>query len=271
MNLTKASFMTGFIRFTSEACKKGWHERNGGNLSYRIPQDEIIGVKSALKEVVEWRPIGINAPNLAGEYFVVTGRGKYLKNIELEPEKNVAVIKIDDKGENYGIVWGLTDGGSPTSELPTHLLNHELKKKITDGKNHIIYHAHPANIIALSYVLPITDKDFTRELWQSFPEYILVFPEGVGIVPWMIPGGSEIAEISTKLMEKYNAVIWAHHGMFVCGNSFDEALGLMEVIEKAAEIAVKVRAMGGKKQCVTPQELIELAERFNVDLNKDLL
>lgn len=263
MNITETKFMQNFIRFASDACKKGWHERNGGNLSYRIAKEEISEVD--LNENNNRQPTGISAPKLAGEYFLVTGSGKYLKNIESEPEKNIAVIKLDEKGENFSVVWGLTDGGKPTSELPTHLLNHNLKRK------RIVYHAHPANIIALSYVLPLTDKDFTKELWQSFPEYILVFPEGVGVVPWMIPGGSEIANVTIKLMEKYNAVIWAHHGIFVCGESFDETLGLTEVIEKAAEIAVKVRSMGDKKQCVTENELIELALKFKVDLNRDLL
>jgi len=271
VTINDSKFMRGFVRFTSEAVKKGWHERNGGNLSYRIAKDEIEAVQSDLRDNANWKPIGTLAPGLAGEYFLVTGRGKYLKNIESEPEKNIAIVKIDDKGENFAVVWGLTEGGEPTSELPSHLFGHELKKKLTDGKNRVIYHAHPANIIALSYVLPLTDKDFTRELWEAFPEYILVFPEGLGVVPWMTPGGKAIADVSVKLMEKYNAIVWAHHGMFVSGNSFDEALGLMEVVEKAAEICVKVRSMGGKKQTVTKENLVELAKTFNVKLNEEFL
>lgn len=40
------------------------------------------------------------------------------------------------------IRWGLVEGGRPTSELPTHLMNHEVKKKLTNGKHRVIYHAH---------------------------------------------------------------------------------------------------------------------------------
>ena len=120
--------MEGFIRLTADAFKKGWHERNGGNLTYRVKPEEVEAVKDSLHEVQEWLPIGNTVPGLAGEYFLVTGSGKYMRNVELAPEENVALIKIDEKGENYGLVWGLVKGGRPTSELPTHLAKQDLRQ-----------------------------------------------------------------------------------------------------------------------------------------------
>ena len=40
MLITNAEFIQGFIRLTDDAFK-GWHERNGGNLSYRIKPKKI--------------------------------------------------------------------------------------------------------------------------------------------------------------------------------------------------------------------------------------
>ena len=68
-------------------------------------------------------------PNLANEYFLVSGTGRYMRNVILKPEDNICIAKIDDKGENYAIVWGLEKGGRPTSEFPTHLMNHSIKKR----------------------------------------------------------------------------------------------------------------------------------------------
>lgn len=271
MDVKETKFMEGFARLTLDAFKKGWHERNGGNLTYRVPMEEIESVKDSLHEVTEWKPIGNTVPDLAGEYFLVTGSGKYMRNVCLAPEENVALIVIDEKGENYGIVWGLVKGGRPTSELPTHLAAHELKKKMTNGVNRIIYHAHPTNLIALTFVLPLDDKLFTRELWEMATEDPVIFPEGIGVVPWMVPGGKEIADASVKLMEKYRVVVWAHHGLFVCGDDFDEAFGLMDTVEKASEICVKVLSMGGKKQTITKENFIQLAKDFNINLNVDFL
>ena len=41
MDILKADFIKGFIRLTEDGFRKGWHERNGGNLSYRITIEEI--------------------------------------------------------------------------------------------------------------------------------------------------------------------------------------------------------------------------------------
>lgn len=271
MNIEESIFLEGFVRLTSDAFLKGWHERNGGNLSYRIPAEEIAAVQESLQEPGEWQDIGNKVPNLAGEYFLVTGKGKYMRNVELAPEENTAVIKVDEKGEKFATVWGLAKGGRPTSELPTHLAAHELKKKMTGGKNRVIYHAHPTNLIALTFVLPLQDKEFTHELWEMSTEDPLIFPEGIGVVPWMVPGGKEIADATVRLMEKYRVVVWAHHGMFVCGDDFDEAFGLMDAVEKACEICVKVRSMGGRKQTISDDDFRRLAVDAGISLNEDFL
>ena len=112
---------------------------------------------------------------------------------------------------------------------------------------------------------------FTRELWEMATEDPVIFPEGIGVVPWMVPGGKEIADASVKLMEKYRVVVWAHHGLFVCGDDFDEAFGLMDTVEKAATICVKVLSMGGKKQTIPREGFVQLAKDFHIALNMDLL
>ena len=89
MDILESKFMEGFKRLTADAFKKGWHERNGGNLTYRVKPEEVEAVKESLHEVKEWQPIGNTAPGLAGEYFLVTGSGKYMRNVSLAPEENV--------------------------------------------------------------------------------------------------------------------------------------------------------------------------------------
>ena len=182
--------------------------------------------------------IGTTVPNLAGEYFLVTGSGKYFRNVILKPEDSICMIELDEKGENYRIVWGLVNGGRPTSELPSHLMNLEVKK-LQNPKYRVVYHAHTTNIIALTFVLPLEDRIFTRELWEMATECPVVFPAGVGVVPWMVPGGREIAVATSELMKKYDLAIWAHHGMFAAGEDFDLTFGLMHTAEKSAEILVK--------------------------------
>ena len=150
MKFLDAEFVQGFIRMADDGWQQGWHERNGGNLSYRVKPEEVELVKENF-EPKEFQPIGTTVPALAGEYFLVTGSGKYFRNVSIKPEDSICMIELDDKGENYRIVWGLVNGGRPTSELPSHLMNLEVKK-LQDPDYRVVYHAHTTNIIALTFV-----------------------------------------------------------------------------------------------------------------------
>ena len=264
-------FMQGFMRMADDGFLQGWHERNGGNLSYRMKAEEAEAVKKFLTPG-RWQPIGTSVPALAGEFFLVTGSGKYFRNVMIKPEDSICIIELDDTGENYRIMWGLVNGGRPTSELPSHLMNHEVKKRKTNGRYRVIYHGHPANLIALTFVLPLEDKIFSRELWEMATECPVVFPDGVGVVPWMVPGGRDIAVATSKLMERYDAAVWAHHGLFAAGEDFDLTFGLFHTIEKSAEILVKVMSMGQpKRQTITPDDFRNLAKDFHVTLPEEFL
>lgn len=272
MKVEQTEFVQGFIRMCEDGFLQGWHERNGGNLSYRMKEEEIQEVKESLNYSGDFSPIGTNVPGLAGECFLVTGSGKYFRNVSLKPQSNLAIIELDEKGENYRILWGLCHGGRPTSELPSHLMNHEVKKQVSGGKHRVIYHFHGTNIIALTFVLPLKDEIFTRELWEMATECPVVFPDGVGVVGWMVPGGRKIAAATSRLMKKYDVAIWAHHGAFCSGQDFDVTFGLAHTVEKSAEILVKVLSISPNKlQTIKPFEFRELAEDFHVTLPEQFL
>ena len=266
--------MKGYIRMCNDGWEQGWHERNGGNLTYRMRPEEVEQCRPFFKETPgEWVDMGVQADNLAGEYFISTGSGKFLRNVILAPQDNICIVEINDKGDSWRIVWGLEKGGRPTSEFPSHFMNHSVRKAATNGEYRVIYHAHTPSLIALTYVMPLTAKDFTRALWQSATECPVVFPGGVGVVQWMVPGGPEIAMATSELMKKYDAVVWAHHGLFVSGPDFDITFGLMHTIEKAADIYVRVLAAGqGKvRQTITDDNLRAIARDFGVTLNEEFL
>ena len=272
MKVLDAKFVQGFIRMCNDGWLQGWHERNGGNLSYRIKEEEIAEIKDELKEDADWQEIGTTVPKLAGEYFLVTGSGKYFRNVILDPEDSLSIIELDETGSKYRILWGMVNGGRPTSELPSHLMNHEVKMIASGGKHRVIYHAHTTNTIALTFVLPLEDEVFTRELWEMATECPVVFPSGIGVVGWMVPGGRDIAVATSELMKQYDVAIWAHHGMFCSGEDFDLTFGLMHTVEKSAEILVKVLSMGSKKlQTITPDEFRALAKDFKVDIPEKFL
>ena len=60
-----------------------------------------------------------------------------------DPEKNIGIIEVDNEGKKYRILWGLENNARPTSELPTHLMNHEVKKENTEGVHRDIPLSYP--------------------------------------------------------------------------------------------------------------------------------
>ena len=271
MAIEDMKFVQNFKKITNDAWLKGWHERNGGNITYRLTEDEVTAVSGFVNEDAAYTLIGVTVKNLANEYFLVTGSGKFIRNISVDFDENVGIVKIDEKGENYKIVWGLVNNARPTSELPSHLMSHSIKVEKTNGAHRVIMHAHTTNTIALTFVLPLDGAVFTRELWEMATECPVVFPDGIGVVPWMVPGGAAIAEATGELMNDHDVVIWAHHGMFCSGETLDLTFGLMDTVEKSAEILVKVLSMGGKKQTITSQNFRDLAKDFNVSISEDYL
>ena len=273
MGILDIEAVKAYIRMCSDGWEQGWHERNGGNLTYRMKTEEVEQCRPSFQEPGPWVNMGVTGRNLAGAYFLTTGSGKYFRNVALDPEHSIGIVEINGTGDSWRIVWGLEGGGKPTSEFPSHFMNHSVRAAATNGACRVICHAHPANLIALTYILPLTARDFTRVPWKSATEYPVVFPGGVGVVPWMVPGGSEIALATSRLMKEYDAVIWAHHGLFCSGPDFDTTFGLMHTIEKAARIYQFALSAGqGKiRQTITDDNLRAITRAFQVTLNDKFL
>lgn len=273
MGILDVEIVKLYIRMCQDGWEQGWHERNGANLTYRMKAEEVDACRPFFNTPGEWVQMGVTGENLAGEYFLTTGSGKYFRNVQPDPTHSIGIVEINDKGDAWRIVWGLENGAKPTSEFPSHFMNHSVRVAATGGECRVIYHAHPANLIAMTYVLPLTARDFTRALWKSATECPVVFPGGVGVVPWMVPGGADIALATSELMKKYDAAVWAHHGLFCSGPDFDTTFGLMHTIEKAAQIWIPAQSAGQGKilQTIQDDELRAIVTEFGVQLNEDFL
>lgn len=247
--------------------KHGWDERNGGNLSYILTLDEVKSVTDPNK-VIKRFTYDFDMTDLIGKYFLITGTGTYFKNMLKNPLANLGLLKVLDKN-TLGLLWGYSEGGRPASETPTHLRCHieRLKK---DPLHRLVIHCHPTNIICMTHICPLEDKFFTETLWKMQTESIVVFPEGIGVLPWILCGGNEIGIETSKLMKEYRSVVWAQHGIFCTGETLDEVFGLIETIEKAAEIYMKIC---DKKilQSISNDNLKEIAKAFKIDYKKGII
>ncbi|MCX8641142.1 MULTISPECIES: rhamnulose-1-phosphate aldolase [unclassified Gilliamella] len=258
-------FVQGMIKATYDMWLKGWDERNGGNVSLRLLDTDVVSFQGDFYANPRHVSLTQDVAKLANQYFIVTGSGKFFRNVILDPADTLAIVKIDEQGKGYYIMWGLINGGLPTSELAAHLQSHIVRMEKSQGKDRVIMHCHATNLIALTYVLELDTAVITRLLWEMSTECLVVFPDGVGVVPWMVPGKDEIGYATAQQMAKHTLVLWAFHGVFGTGPTLDEAFGLIDTAEKSAEVLVKVLSMGGKRQTISTEQFRLLAQRFDVN------
>ena len=94
------AFMRGFIRMCNDGWLQGWHERNGGNLTYRMTEAEVEAARPFFYDnPSSWVAMGVQADNLRGAYFVTTGAGRYMRNVQLDPAFNVGIVQINNAGD----------------------------------------------------------------------------------------------------------------------------------------------------------------------------
>lgn len=122
----------------------------------------------------------------------------------------------------------------------------------------------------MSHILELNEKKWTEILWKMQTESIVVFPEGIAVLPWIICGGEEIGESTATKMKEYRSVVLAQHGLFATGRSLDEVFGLIETIEKAAEIYMKI-CDKPIVQSITNENLKQLAKAFNINYRKGII
>lgn len=270
--LLDAGFAMRMVRLCEDGWRQGWHERNAGNLSYRLSDrdaaelDQLLSQSgagdaanadgtasaSALRPAGDaasalaapWTALAEAHPHLAGQLVALTASGSYFRAVAERPEAALGVVELNGRGDAYRIRAGFAQGARPTSELAAHLAAHELFAR-TGSDARVLYHAHVPAVAVMTNVLPPDSRAFTRALWSTMIECITIFPGGVGVVAPMVPGGKAIADETVRLMADHDAVVWSHHGALCPGRTFDEAFGLMHMIEKAARIWCDARSVAG--------------------------
>lgn len=245
----------------------GWDERNGGNLSYLVDEADIAPICHPCA-VIRTFEIPFDLTPLIGRIFVITGTGKYFKNAKKAPRDTLGIVRVLDKN-TLGLLWGFEDGGRPTSESATHFKCH-IERLAVDKDHRVVMHCHPDHVIAMTHIHDLDENSWAADLWRMQTESIVVFPEGIGVLPWILCGGEEIGNATARKMSAYRSVVWAHHGLFATGKTLDEAFGLIETIEKAAKIYMLVSPRQ-IVQSITNEQLKLLADTFKVVYKKGVI
>lgn len=242
--------------------QRGWAERNGGNISVNVTEYITDEYKNAPA-----LQTGIKLPRkvegLANNFFYVTGTGKRMRYVAKDPLANGAILRVSADGETYDII--ADEVIMPTSELPSHFTIHNHMRTVLKKDTKVVCHTHPTDLIALTHNKELLDsKKISYLLWSMIPETRAFCPNGLGIIPYRMPGGLDLADESIKLLDRFDVVMWEKHGIVAVGDEMIETFDMIDTLSKAAQIYFYAKQAGFEPEGVPNEDMDAMAEVFNL-------
>jgi rhamnulose-1-phosphate aldolase len=207
------------------------------------------------------------APSLAGKLVIVTGSGRRLRDIHHDPTANLAVAAIGPDGLTARLHTAPHRlFQQPTSEFNSHLAVHNDQVARTGTNFHALIHAQPPHLVYLSHIPAYRERAFfNRQLLRWEPETIINLPEGIGVLPYCLPGSPAMMEANLVGLRTHNVVLWSKHGVMARSEfSVTRAADRIEYAETAALYEYMDLANGGRAEGLTEDELREIVRAFNV-------
>ena len=209
-------------------------------------------------------------PELAGSTFLVTGSGRRLREIVDEPTANIACIVVNPGGRTGQLyVSYLHRFQQVTSEFNSHLAVH-YDQILASGTNfHAIIHAQPMRLTFLSHIPRYQDELYlNRHLLHWQPETIINLPEGIGFIPFLLPGSPQLMAANVENLRKHRIVIWAKHGVMARSDvSVKRAADRVEYAETAAKYEYLNLSTGELGEGISVAEIQAICAAFKIQQN----
>ena len=204
---------------------------------------------------------------LAGKLVIVTGSGRRLRDIHADPVANLGVVAIGMDGQSAHLYT------SPRrlfahvmSEFNSHLAVHADQVARTGTNFQALIHAQPPHLVYLSHIPAYRAQEWLNQrLLRWEPETIVQLPEGVGVLPFILPGSPALMEANVTHLRKHRLVLWSKHGVMARSEfSATRAADLIEYIETAARYEYMDLVNGSQAEGLTQDELRAVVQAFNV-------
>ncbi len=99
--------------------------------------------------------------------------------------------------------------------------------------------------------------------WE--PETIVQLPEGVGVIPFLLPGSAALMQANVTQLREHQLVVWCKHGVMArSAHSVTHAADLIEYLETAARYEYMNLVAGGRAEGLTQDELRAVVQAFHV-------
>lgn len=207
-------------------------------------------------------------PELAGAAFLVSGSGRRLRELIGEPTASIACIIVNDGGKTGKLYTSYQRRFERvTSEFNSHLAVHYDQMCASGTNFHAVIHAQPLHLTYLSHIPRYQDEQYLNThllRWQ--PETIINLPEGIGFIPFQIPGSPELMAANVESLRSHRVVIWAKHGVMARSDvSVKRAADRVEYAETAAKYESLNLSTGEIGGGLSVDEIHEICRTFDVE------
>jgi rhamnulose-1-phosphate aldolase len=209
-------------------------------------------------------------PELAGATFLVTGSGRRLREVIDIPTANIACIVVNQGGRTGKLYTSYHRRFEHvTSEFNSHLAVHYDQIRTSNTNFHAVIHAQPMQLTYLSHIPRYQDEHYLNQhllRWQ--PETIVNLPEGIGFIPFCIPGSPELMAGNVESLRTHRVVIWAKHGVMARSDvTVKRAADRVEYAETAAKYEYLNLSIGELGEGLSAEEIRGICQKFNVQQN----
>jgi rhamnulose-1-phosphate aldolase len=220
--------------------------------------------------IVETLKLPVPAPHLAGGSMLMSGSGRRLREVLTDPIANLGFLTIDPGGETARLYT------SPrklfarlSSEYNSHIAIHEDQVALTGTNFHAVAHAQPRYLTYLSHVARYRDQNFfNRQMLRWQPELIVNLPEGVGVVPFQVPGSDALMQSTVEALRKHRIIVWCKHGVVARSDiSIKRATDRVEYAEAAAHYEYLDMANHGQADGLSPDEIRAICAAWDIKQN----
>jgi rhamnulose-1-phosphate aldolase len=217
--------------------------------------------------VIEEIELPQSVPELAGATFLVSGSGRRLREIIDGPTANIACLIVDEGGKTTKLHTSYHRRfENVTSEFNSHLAVHYDQVCLTGTNFHAVIHAQPVHLTYLSHIPRYQDEQYLNThllRWQ--PETIINLPEGIGFIPFCLPGSPELMSGNVEALRKHRIVIWAKHGVMARSDvSVKRAADRVEYAETAAKYEYLNLGVHEIGEGLSVDEIRLICKAFNV-------
>jgi rhamnulose-1-phosphate aldolase len=244
----------------------GAAEGAAGNMSVCVRKPLDVSALFSQQQSIE---LPHHSPELAGMMLLVTGSGRRLREVAEAPLANLACIFVEEGGRSAKqFTSSQAQFKRVTSEFNSHLAVHSDRMRAQEIELHTVLHAQPLHLTLLSHQAEYQDEKFLNQhllRWQ--PETIFNMPEGIGMIPFLMPGSAQLT-VETKLaLREHQIVVWARHGVMArADDSILHALDLIEYAETAAHYET-LNLLSNGDGGLSPEEIREICKYWNIKQN----